>query len=99
MIGIGILNIIYNYQTHQISHINGSQYAIQASGYFIASVFYVLFQTFTSDSPLLFITHLPSKNVFISLSICSFICMVALYYLHSMNNRYISERLTTKVII
>lgn len=94
----GLLNIFYNYQTHQISNINGSAYSTQSCCYFVATLFYFIFNYFTGSQPLLFFTHLPTKNVFISLTICSFICMISMYYLHSLNNRYISERYTTKVM-
>ena len=88
----GLLNIFCNYITHQISHINGKPYALQffcylVSSFSIASYCYASKQSFA----------LPSAHELSNFAISAFACMVAMFYLHSLSNRSVSERLTNRV--
>ena len=89
---LGFLNIFFNFLTHRIAHVNGAPYRLQAACYCVACVVYVAIafaQSLPAPPPL-------SLNTMVSLLICCFACIVATFYLHSMTNRFLSERLVNK---
>ena len=88
----GLLNIFYNYITHQISHVNGKPYALQFFCYLVSSFTAASYLYSTKQS-----FSLPSIHELGNLSISAFACMVAMFYLHSLSNRSVSERLTNRV--
>ena len=88
------MRIFYNYLTHQISHINGAPYRLQSVCYTLACIFYVILTQIT-HIPL--ISAIPDFNTIISLCIVSFICIVSMFYLHTLTSQFISERSTTRL--
>ena len=88
------MSIFYNYLTHQVSHINGAPYRLQSVCYTLACIFYVILTQIT-HIPL--ISAIPDFNTIISLCIVSFICMVSMFYLHTLTSQFISERSTTRL--
>ena len=89
---LGFLNIFFNFLTHRIAHVNGAPYRLQSACYCVACVVYAAIaytQSLPAPPPL-------SLNTAVSLLICCFACIVATFYLHSMTNRFLSERLVNK---
>ena len=91
---IDFLNIFYNYLSHQVSHINGAPYRLQAVTYTIAGLFYVGISKI-AHIPLF--VKFPDVNTLISLTMISFICMVSMFYLHTLTSQFLSERSTTRL--
>ena len=77
-----------------MTHINGAPRRFQAVAYTIACVLYVIVGRL-AKMPL--ITTLPDVNDCISLTIVSFICMVAMYYHHTLSSQFLTERSTTRL--
>ena len=89
---LGFLNIFFNFLTHRIAHVNGAPYRLQSACYCVACVAYAAIaytQSLPAPPPL-------SLHTAMSLLICCFACIVATFYLHSLTNRFLSERLVNK---
>lgn len=91
---VDFLNIFYNYLSHQVSHINGAPYRLQAVTYFIASLFYI---PITKIAGIPLFTRVPDVNTIISLTMISFVCMISMFYLHTLTTQFVSERSTTRL--